>query len=95
MHMKESMRNKQLPEVGRGGKSGVTVARAEEPHSSRQVDTRNPRQTGASLGETSNQNPAKWTWQILMQVLSNFSDPTHRAATHPPAYRAHQQPWGN
>lgn len=59
MHMKESMRNKQLPEVGRGGKSGVTVARAEEPHSSRQVDTRNPRQTGASLGETSNQNPAK------------------------------------
>ena len=36
-HVKEGRRNKQLPEVGRSRKPGVTVARAEEPQSSRQV----------------------------------------------------------
>lgn len=37
MLIREGMRSKQLPEVRRGGKSGVTVARAEEPQGSRQA----------------------------------------------------------
>lgn len=37
MLIRKGRRSKQLPEVRRGRKSGVTVARAEEPQSSRQV----------------------------------------------------------
>lgn len=48
MHIKEGTRSKQLPEIRRGGKSGFIVARAGEPQSSRQVQTRNPGQTGTS-----------------------------------------------
>lgn len=35
MHIKKGPRSKELPEVSRGRKSGVIVARAEEPQSSR------------------------------------------------------------
>lgn len=59
MHVREGNRSKQLP-VRRDRKSEVRVAGTEEPQNSRQVEIRNPRDiAGASLGETSNQNPEK------------------------------------
>lgn len=59
MHRKEDNEKQAVTRGQERQKSGVRVALAEVPQRSRQVHTRNPRQTAVSLGQTGNQNPAK------------------------------------
>lgn len=77
MHEKGGTRSKQLPEVRRGRKS------QQQEQSSRQVYTRNARQTGASEEKPATRILQSEPDRYSCKFSGNFSYPTRRTAAHP------------